>query len=123
MSDRAGMSQSRIPRPVSWRRTMSAGCAVATLFAIWMNAGIALAADPQHCLTPEQRRSSVANGKALPLARALRPVRHGLHGEVVKARLCESSRGLVYMLTVLARDGKVTSAAVDALHGQLIGGP
>ena len=118
MSTSVGMSG----RPVPSRRSVSPTLLAAAAAAMLMMSGMAHAADPQKCLTPEQRRSSIAGGKALPLARAIRQVRHRLHGEVVKARLCESNRGLVYMLTVLARDGKVTSAAVDALRGQLIGG-
>jgi uncharacterized membrane protein YkoI len=41
---------------------------------------------------------------------------------VVRARLCESQNGLVYMLTVLARDGKVTRVTVDATSGSVLTG-
>jgi uncharacterized membrane protein YkoI len=48
-------------------------------------------------------------------------------GTVVRARLCHNDiagkdGGLVYMLTVLAHDGKVARIAVDAVKGTLVGG-
>jgi uncharacterized membrane protein YkoI len=44
-------------------------------------------------------------------------------GEVVRARLCQRPDRLIYLLTVLARDGKVARAVVDASNGAVIGGP
>ena len=43
-------------------------------------------------------------------------------GTLVRARLCRRSEGLVYVLTVLARDGKVAQLTVDAVKGTLVGG-
>ena len=86
-------------------------------------AGPAAAADPPTCLSPDQRRAAVATHRAIPLARAVRDVRHRLAGaEVVGARLCYHGDELVYVLTVLARDGKVTRASVNAASGVLIDG-
>jgi uncharacterized membrane protein YkoI len=85
-------------------------------------AGAAHAVDPPHCLSPEQRRAAITNHLAVPLSRAMRAVRGRIAGEVVGARLCASAGGLVYMLTVLARDGKVTRASVEASSGNLLGG-
>lgn len=82
----------------------------------------ALAADPVRCLSPEQRRAAIAAHRALPLARVMGAVKARVVGEVVRARLCEASGGLVYMLTVLARDGKVIRATVDAANGNVLGG-
>ena len=79
-------------------------------------------ADPLRCLSPDQRRAAITNHQAVPLGRAMRAVRGRVAGEVVGARLCEGAGGLVYMLTVLARDGKVTRATVDAVNGNLLGG-
>src|SRR5436309_9620581 len=73
------------------------------------------------CLTTDQQRVAIASGQAVPLANAIRAVRgrgavrvRSTGREVVKARLCREPKGLVYMLTVLARDGKVIQATVDA---------
>ena len=79
------------------------------------------AADPEQCLSPEQRRAAIAGHQAVPVARAMRAAkaRHG--GEVVRAQLCDRG-GLVYVLTVLARDGTVHRVTVDAASGRLTGG-
>ena len=82
----------------------------------------AAAAERRGCLSPEERQAVLAARKAVPLARAIRVVKAKLGGEVVKARLCRQERGLVYVLTVLARDGKVTLARVDAADGQWLEG-
>ena len=83
-------------------------------------AGAAAAAD-RKCLSPEERRAVLAAHKAVPLAQAMH-VKARLRGEVVKARLCRQQPGLVYVLTVLARDGKVTQARVDAADGHWLEG-
>jgi len=83
-------------------------------------AGPAAAADPA-CLSQDQRRAAVATHRAIPLARAVRDIRRRAAGaEVVGARLCYRGSDLVYVLTVLARDGKVTHASVNAASGVLI---
>ena len=79
----------------------------------------AKAQDPR-CLNKEQQRAAIASGKAVRLGVALKAVKR--RGEVVSARLCEGSKGLVYMLTVLARDGKVTRVTVDATSGSVLSG-
>ena len=83
---------------------------------------LAAAADRKACLSPEERRAVIAAHKAVPLARAMHVVKARIAGDVVKARLCEQERGLVYVLTVLARDGKVTRVSVDAASGTVVGG-
>ena len=42
--------------------------------------------------------------------------------DVVDAKLCKGPKGLVYLLTLLAQDGKVTRATVDAASGLLTDG-
>lgn len=71
----------------------------------------------ERCLTREQGRAAVASGQVVPLALAMRAADG--RGQVVKAELCHGTRGLVYLLTLLARDGKVTRATVDAATGRL----
>src|SRR5437588_12433138 len=84
--------------------------------------GIAAAADRKACLSPEERRAAITTHKAVPLARAMHVVKARIAGDVVKARLCPQERGLVYVLTVLAQDGTVTQARVDAADGQWLEG-
>jgi len=76
----------------------------------------------RNCLSQEQRRAAIATHKALPLTRAMRIVKARVPGEVVNARLCRREKGLIYVLTVLARDGKVTEAMVDASDGHWLDG-
>ena len=73
------------------------------------------------CLTPAQRRYVAASGKVVPLAKAIRAAKVR-RIEVVDAKLCKSPKGLVYLLTLLAHDGKVTRVAVDAASGKLSDG-
>jgi uncharacterized membrane protein YkoI len=83
-------------------------------------AGAGKAADGQ-CLTPAQRRHVSASGKVVPLGKAIRAAR-ARRTEVVDAKLCKGPKGLVYLLTLLAHDGKVTRATVDAASGTLAEG-
>ena len=81
-----------------------------------------LAAVSEHaCLSREEQRAAVQEGQAVPLATAIRAVHDRTPGrQVVRAQLCREPKGLVYVLTVLARDGKVTHARVEAANGGLI---
>jgi uncharacterized membrane protein YkoI len=91
-------------------------------------AGPAIAADspPPHrgtCLSKTEQRAAVASHRAISLAQALKNLRsQGHRAEVVGARLCRKGEGLVYVLTLLARNGKVTRTSVDAVNGELITG-
>jgi uncharacterized membrane protein YkoI len=84
----------------------------------------AVAAEHHSCLTKAEQRAAIAHGQAVTLAAAIRSVRGSVRGrgarEVVKARLCREPDGLVYVLTVLARNGKVTHATVDASSGKIV---
>jgi uncharacterized membrane protein YkoI len=80
----------------------------------------ALADEHHACLNKAEQRATIASGQAVTLGTAIRSVRgHGAR-EVVKARLCREPRGLVYVLTVLARNGKVTHTTVDATSGRVV---
>jgi hypothetical protein len=80
----------------------------------------ASAAETLHCLTGDEQRTAIANNKAVPLATAI----HALHRapkDVIKAQLCQEPERLIYMLTLLGRDGKVKRATVDATNGAVVG--
>jgi len=76
-------------------------------------AGAAAAAE--RCFTRAEQRAKAAAHAVVPLSRAMHAVRK--HGELIHARLCERDGHLVYLLTVLGRDGKVAEADVDAVNG------
>ena len=85
----------------------------------------ALAADPTDtaCLNKAEQRAAVADRKAIPLAQAVKSLHaHGRRAELVRARLCRHGEGLVYVLTLLPRSGKVTRVTVDAANGEFING-
>lgn len=73
------------------------------------------------CLDQKERRAAVEGGKLIPLAAAMRSAKKRMPGTVVRARLCRGDEGLVYVLTVLARDGKVARLTVDARKGAPVG--
>jgi len=90
-----------------------------------LGAAPALAADPaEHgCLDKAEQRVAVAAHKAVPLAEVIKTRRErGLHGEVLRARLCRRDDGLVYVLTLLGHSGTVVRTTVDAASGEVIGG-
>jgi hypothetical protein len=79
-----------------------------------------IAAEPPRCLTGDELRAAIASNKAVPLATAI----HALHRapkDVIKAQLCQEPERLIYMLTLLGRDGKVKRAVVDAANGAVVG--
>ncbi|MDP3545978.1 MAG: hypothetical protein Q8S29_07345 [Phreatobacter sp.] len=85
---------------------------------------LVLAAGTAHaqvsCLSPTERRAAVAGGQAMPLSQAQRGLRAEHPGEVINARLCRAGTQLVYLLTVVARHGKVSRVRIDAKTGQVV---
>lgn len=73
------------------------------------------------CLGQKERKAANESGKIIHLATAIRSVKKRMPGAVVRARLCRGKDGLVYVLTVLARDGKVARLTVDAVKGTVVG--
>jgi hypothetical protein len=73
------------------------------------------------CLDQKERQAANESGQVVPLASAMRSAKKRMPGTVVRARLCRGKDGLVYVLTVLARDGKVARLTVDAVKGTLVG--
>jgi uncharacterized membrane protein YkoI len=74
------------------------------------------------CLDQKERRAESESGQLVRLGAAIKVARSRMPGTVVRARLCRANDGLVYVLTVLARDGKVAQIAVDAVKGTLASG-
>jgi uncharacterized membrane protein YkoI len=73
------------------------------------------------CLDQKERKAVEESGKVIHLAAAMRAARKRAPGTLVQARLCRGKDGLVYVLTVLASDGKVARLTVDAVKGTLVG--
>ncbi len=96
---------------------------VATLTALSAPTRAAVEED-RACLSKAEQKAALSNGQTVTLAAAIRSARGSVRGrgarEVVKARLCREEKGLVYLLTLLTRDGKVTHTAVDATSGKVV---
>jgi uncharacterized membrane protein YkoI len=113
--------------PQTWLQTcvkswLKSALAVAIVSAALISAlpRSGIAAETLHCLTGDEQRAAIANNKAVPLATAI----HALHRapkDVIKAQLCQEPERLIYMLTLLGRDGKVKRATVDATNGAVVG--
>jgi len=82
--------------------------------------GHGLAAESAHCLTGDEQRAAIANGKTVPLATVIHTL-HRAPKDVIKAQLCQEPERLIYVLTLLGRDGKVKRAIVDATNGAVVG--
>jgi hypothetical protein len=78
------------------------------------------AAEQLHCLTGDEQRAAIANGKTVPLATVIHTL-HRAPKDVIKAQLCQEPERLIYVLTLLGRDGKVKRAIVDATNGAVVG--
>jgi hypothetical protein len=70
------------------------------------------------CLTPREMREAIADHRAVQPLVALRAA--GVE-EKIRAQLCKTEAGLVYLITALGRDGHVSRIYVDASSGTRIG--
>lgn len=75
-----------------------------------------------HCFDQKERKAESESNHVVRLSAAMHVARTRMPGTVVRARLCRDDDKLVYVLTVLARDGKVARLTVDAVKGTLVGG-
>ena len=112
-----------IHRPLPKTAGMARMAAIA--LALLASATAASAAEKARvCLSKPEQKAAISNGQAVTLAQAIRSIRGSVRGrgarEVVNAKLCREEKGLVYVLTVLARDGKVTQMTVDATSGKVV---
>jgi hypothetical protein len=77
------------------------------------------AADPmtpkiESCLNKREMREAIEERRAVQPLVALKAAGAG---EKIRAELCKSESGLVYLITALGRDGHVSRIFVDALSG------
>jgi uncharacterized membrane protein YkoI len=72
------------------------------------------------CLSRDQQRLAIKERRAVPLATVRRTLRGRVPGELVRARLCYEGKRLIYLLTVLPRDGKVRRVTIEARNGAII---
>jgi uncharacterized membrane protein YkoI len=95
--------------------------AALVLIVVIPQAAVPADAEPRmRCLTRDQQRTAITERRAVPLAAVRKSVRARVPGEMVRARLCQEPERLIYLLTVLPRDGKVRRVIVDAKSGNVV---
>ena len=96
---------------------------IALMLVLFAPLSVVLPADAEprtRCLTRDQQRTALTERRAVPLSAAQKAARARVPGEIVRARLCQEQERLIYLLTVLPRDGKVRRVTVDAKNGAVV---
>ena len=79
-------------------------------------------AEAANCMSDRDARSAVQSGDAVSLSKMIKRIRSATGGEIVPPpKLCKQGKRLVYVVNVLAPDGKVTKLTVDAASGNILG--
>lgn len=74
---------------------------------------------PISCLSADETREAVADGKVIQPAQASRHARNAAPGEVVRISLCRQGDDFVYVVTTLKRDGRVARVTLDGNSGKV----
>ncbi|MDP3408242.1 PepSY domain-containing protein [Bosea sp. (in: a-proteobacteria)] len=75
--------------------------------------------DPMSCLSADETRDMVADGRVIQPALASRHARQAAPGEVVRIRLCRQGDDYVYVVTTLKRDGRVARVTLEGQSGKV----
>jgi hypothetical protein len=71
------------------------------------------------CLSSEQMREAIFAGQAVPADTATRAAREAGAGDIVRVRLCQDDKRLIYHVVTLHRDGRVGHVTVDGSSGKV----
>jgi uncharacterized membrane protein YkoI len=74
---------------------------------------------PISCLSAEEMREAVADGRVIQPAQASRHARTAAPGEVLRIRLCRQGEEYVYVVTTLKRDGRVARVTLEGQSGKV----
>ncbi len=75
--------------------------------------------EPISCLSADEMRDAVAEGRVMQPAQASLHARHAAPGEVVRIRLCRQGEDYVYVVTTLKRDGRVARVTLEGQSGKV----
>jgi uncharacterized membrane protein YkoI len=75
--------------------------------------------EPISCLSADEMREAVADGRVMQPAQASRYARNAAPGEVVRIRLCRQGDEYVYVVTTLKRDGRVARVTLEGQSGKV----
>lgn len=96
---------------------------MAALFAVaegaFLGAVSAHAADlDEDCLSEAEVRDVVTNRVVIPQIQALRLARSSTGGDAIRASLCRVDGSFIYVITMLARDGKLQRVRIKGETGE-----
>jgi uncharacterized membrane protein YkoI len=74
---------------------------------------------PMSCLSQEETRDAVSEGRVIEPVQASRRARSAAPGEVVRISLCRQGDGFVYVVTTLKRDGRVARVTLEGQSGKV----
>lgn len=101
-----------------WVHTTAAAMVAGVI--LWAGAAGAARGDGE-CLSSEETQSAIRQRIAITPNAALKVARfHVPGGEALRARLCHHNDDMVYWVTVLGRDSKVTRVLIRALDGSVV---
>ena len=94
------------------------------LIALWGTVGAAsaqsAAAALKNCLPPREMQEAVAAKGVVAPASAVMTARRQIPGaDVVRASLCRNSDDLVYVISVLQKDGRIVQVTIDGPSGRV----
>ncbi len=75
---------------------------------------------PPQCLSAADAHGAVSGHGLIPQTQAIAAARLAAPGDIVSARLCETKRGMIYMLVLLDRNGQVRRVTVDAKNAEIV---
>ena len=75
------------------------------------------------CLSSHETRLLVERGEVIPVHKAMQIARNRIGGEVVKARLCPDGEQLIYLLTLLDKNGQISVMGMEARTGHILSKP
>ncbi|MGO4666037.1 PepSY domain-containing protein [Bosea sp. 2RAB26] len=75
--------------------------------------------EPISCLSADEMREAVSDGRVIQPAQASRHARNAAPGEVVRIRLCRQGDEFVYVVTTLKRDGRVARVTLEGQSGKV----
>lgn len=71
------------------------------------------------CLSADETRDAVSEGRVIQPLQASRRARSAAPGEVVRIRLCRQGDEFVYVVTTLKRDGRVARVTLEGQSGKV----
>ena len=75
------------------------------------------------CLSSHETRLLVERGEVIPVHKAMQIARNRISGEIVKARLCPDGEQLIYLLTLLDKNGQISVMGMEARTGHILSKP